>query len=95
VRVAGRELLGYTAAHGRAVDVGPVDAEVVEDSDDVLGEKFGAVESVGIVAFTGAAVVEGEGAADGVEVDTDRVPPVVVVGLARQQDQRWSFAWSW
>ncbi|GHF82691.1 hypothetical protein GCM10018790_70520 [Kitasatospora xanthocidica] len=48
MRVAGREVLGDPSAHGRAVDVGPVDAEVVEDGDDVLGEEFGAVGVSGL-----------------------------------------------
>jgi hypothetical protein len=45
-----RELLGHASAHGRAVNVGTVDTEVVEHRDHVLGEDLGAVRAVGLVA---------------------------------------------
>jgi len=85
--MAGRQVLGHASAHGRTVDVGPFDAEFVEHRDHVLREDRGAVRPVGLVAFTRTAVVECDGAANGVEVVADPVPPVVVVRLPRQQNE--------
>lgn len=48
VPVADRKLLGHPSTHGRAVDVDLVDAEFVEDRDDVLGDQLGAVGVSGL-----------------------------------------------
>lgn len=88
VRVVGCELPGQAAVRGRAVDVGPVDTEVVEHRDHGQGGELGAVGLVGLLALPRAAGIEGEGVAERVEVVACPVPSMVVVRLTRQQDQR-------
>ena len=85
--MADRDPLCGPSSHRRAVDIGAIDPEVIEDADDVIGEPLGAEGLIGFVAVPSASVVEGEGAAGRMEVRTNRIPPVVVVRLPGEQDQ--------
>jgi len=80
--------LGGASAHRSAVDVGRGHAERIEHGERVLREDLGAVRRLRLVARSGAAIVEGDRGADALEVLTYAVPPVVVVGLAGEQQQR-------
>src|SRR6195952_350319 len=86
----GRQHLCHPAAHGGAVDVGPVDPELVEDCDRVPGERarrpLGFV--VGAAGVAGPAVVEGDDPELRIEEPTEVVPPDVGVGLALEQQER-------
>ena len=61
-------MLGHASAHGRAVDVGPFDTEIVEHRDHVLCKDLGAVGAVGLVTVPRTAVIKGDRAAGCVKV---------------------------
>jgi hypothetical protein len=89
------EPLGDATAHRGAVHIGTLDTEVVQHRDHIVGKSLGAVGLVGLVAAAGPAVVESDGRAGGIKVLPHRVPPVVVVRLAGEQDQRIAVALAW
>src|SRR5205807_8253474 len=90
--MVGGEPLRDPAAHRRAVDGGPADVEIVEDSQHVGGEFRRAVGAIGFVAVAGAAPVDADRGVRVLEVLADAVPPVVVVGLTSQEHERWTTA---
>ena len=86
------EPLADAPAHGDAVGVGSLDAEVVEDGNSVVGELTGGV-ALGIarlVALPGPNVVEGDDAVAVREIVADVVPHAVVAALAGDEEQRFA-----
>src|SRR5699024_10998357 len=84
------EHLRDASAHGRAVDGGPIHAEVVEHLGGVGGETRGRQLIELTAAAARASVVEGDGAPPRFEVLAQTVPPFVGVRLSLEQEERGS-----
>lgn len=84
-----RDPLGYPPTHRRPVHLHPFGADRIQHGNRVCGEVARAV-TVGVrpIAFAGPPPVQGDGPIPTLEVATDRVPPVMVVRLPGQQQQR-------
>ena len=72
------------------IDVGAVDAEVVEHGDRVVSHLLQRVGPVRLVAAAGAPVVEGDRVVPGCEREALHVPEVLVGAEPLDHQHRWT-----